>query len=755
MGDVDKVTPSQLPSPSTLNRLCHVVALSKEGKGSQALDGLIVALIAGDASSPLSSASQVTQAIHRTYGLHVPVARVQSSLDRSLNSGQLLRDRASTIFMVPPAIQTHVQERAAEAVQLEQAVRTEFAEIVVRRVGQIPTELIDGLWHCLQVYIARLFSRHGAETVLLLNPSMSIRNGGVRAVNSYLEDAVKESQCGLAEDLVLDLIQEFFLDPSPSRTRYVSQIMDLTFNVYALTMDKNISIALKGNIPNLFIFLDTNVIFGLLDLHAHPLIDVSREILELISKHKLPFRLFYHPETLREAERTLYYISERLCGKGWTQELSRAAVTVGNLSGIELRYHEMNAQFPISADAFLSKYSHVQDLLSDLGIAEYRIGEESEGAAMKRHTMVEEYRGYVKERRPNRPKPYAVLNHDIAVWQTVQSLRGTSRSLLDVKALFLSCDYLFYHYDWQRLRSRGGMGSIVIPSQLLQVLRAFLPVDDDFDRKFVEALTIPEFRTLGGDYSTTASSVLSYLALYKDLREETAVRILTDEALMSQLREVEETSADFKEAIENAVINHNQDLLDRVENLRRDAHEYSRREQEMHAQIRETLTSREEAERALQEQKALLESQQQVAAEALRREAEAARRADAAEGDRQAAEEVGRREKEERELQLRELSLERDAAIRRVQVWKRLIIAILIVPFAWIVVLQLPNWVNWTWFVQHQNRYGLQMSVMVIVAGLGAVYVRPDWSGRILLGVVVVFASVVAQILGGPSLMRP
>jgi hypothetical protein len=150
----------------------------------------------------------------------------------------------------------------------------------------------------------------------------------------------------------------------------------------------------------------------------------------------------------------------------------------------------------------------------------------------------------------------------------VDRLRKSKTSLLEAGALFLTNDFLLHRFAWRFLRAPGEIGPTVLPRQLLQVLRPFVPATDDFDRRFAEAFAIPEFRSLQPNYGPVASNILSYLSTYRDLPEQTALRILGDTVLQNRLRGVAEESAEFGDAVETAIVSQNRDLLDEVDELR-------------------------------------------------------------------------------------------------------------------------------------------------------------------------------------------
>jgi hypothetical protein len=147
--------------------------------------------------------------------------------------------------------------------------------------------------------MASAFKRHGAETVLLLDPANPVRTEIRDTLSTYLDDAVKAHCDDITRETAFRLITGFFTDSPANRTRYIAQLLDGTFTYYAITVDQFAATYLKEGIAPLSLFLDTNFIFAILDLNDNPLKDVSLELLEVVKKHNLPFKLYYHEETLR------------------------------------------------------------------------------------------------------------------------------------------------------------------------------------------------------------------------------------------------------------------------------------------------------------------------------------------------------------------------------------------------------------------------------------------------------------------------
>ncbi len=501
------------------------------------------------------SPKELSEAVAAHFGLQISEGELDEALHR-LTSRGLLVATADRQLAPSSSARDAVESRSNRARELEATVRSEWSADLQRSFGM---DLPEGkLWSALLQFNAAMFREHGIETIALLQPPETTPDLG--SLQSWVAEAAKSAGLGGKEKLVRSVLELFFNHHSEAKDQYLAQLLDSTFTFYALTLDDATASFLRGTLPAISIFFDTNFIFGLLGLHDNPLNDVSSELISVIRERKFQFKLYYHERTLREIEQTLFAVGQRLRNRKWQQALSRGAVQAGTLSGVELRYHRLNSEQPIDPDVFLSKYEKIPALLDEFGVSIYR-STETKAEEQQRWALAAELNDLVTKWRPGRPRRYEAVDHDVTLWRTVRGIRRTERPTLASGALILTVDRVLHRFDRHMARAEGITPSVVLPAQLMQVIRPFVPGTSEFDRRFVEAFAIPEFRGLIGDYASTASKVSSYLATYKDVPEPTAVRLLRDELLMDRLKERPEESPDFREAVDNALVKANSELV--------------------------------------------------------------------------------------------------------------------------------------------------------------------------------------------------
>lgn len=700
------------------------------------MDNLVLTSVALSPETAVRPFTTMASAIQTLFGLALPGDDIASSVSRLVAKGRLSEEEDR--FAIANDERDIVFQRAEQAAQIERDVRAEWLVSIGPIAETISDASDDQLWTALQGFMARVFRRHGAQTLLLLAPDLPFLAGGEGSLNTFFEDSAKEAGIGQGDlELTRSALEVFFNTQSELKTQYLSQLLDSTFTFYALTVDQATAEYLRGQLQRLVIFLDTNFIFAVIGLHEDYFAEISAEVLDLIQQQNLPFKLYYHERTLREIEQTISAIGDRLQAKRWSKALSAAAFTFGSetgaLSGVELAYHRLNSQQPVDPDVFLSKYEHIEQLLSDRGFKIYREGRDPDYSITEKGHLIAEYTEFAKGARPDRPKRYEAIDHDVVVLLRVDRLRTSPKSILQAGAIFLTNDYLLHRFVWRTLRRGGEIGHTVLPRELLQVLRPFVRSTEDFDRRFVETFAIPEFRGLQRDLADTTSKVLSYLASYKDLREETALRILSDTVLRNQVRTVVEGSPELGELIEAAVVTENTALVDERERLRGEL-----------ATVRADAAAGSEAHRdELARRMADIASlEARISAQEQRAETQHVerRQAEATLAERTTALESHLQEERRRRETAENLAADRSERLN----WALFsLIAVVMTAAVWALILVAPV----PWLANHEHRYGLGVAFTALGIGLAWLFTGRPQRSVVVIGLLVTGVFTVAQII--------
>jgi len=690
-------------------QMCSVVAIADTKNADETLQELILQCFAILPDEHFQNEQHLAEVIKLLFGLQIPIHEVQLGIDRLESNGTIQRT-ANNELTLPLETRAKLQSRIDEALALEKRVKETWFQELERSFSATYAEA----WKVLRNYLASAFRRHGLQTTALLDPSVEIAPEYSQSLSELLEEALKEIPDGHRIPLQI-AITSFLANAGKNtdRATYIAQLADGTFNYFSLTIAPDVAERFHEKLNSLMLFLDTNFLYGILDLNTSPQVAVSNELMRGIQKYDLPFKLVYHPRTLRELRTSIDGYKADLMTREWPITLSRAAVTSMYISGVVLRYHQKHLETGIDVDSFFRPYNYLDVILQEKNISAY---EPLKERAEERATLFAEFQDWLKQR--NRDKSYNLLDHDSTILDQVRELRSSAKSSLDAGALLITCDYMLYKFDWETSKKRGMMASAVLPNLLWQILRPFIPSGSDFDRSFAETFAIPEFRTIGSGSSKACAKLLYILAGYEGLSEETAARMLSNDMLIGRLKS-EQDDERFQDYVEAAIVAENSALLEEKAALMQQLEkEKAERESE------EGQFQKERSER----QKEITQALEQTTIERQARE-NAENRANQAE--------IHATEADQRSARL-------------IGVVKSIVLSVIVIAAFEALVYQLP----WGWLMSHPNSYAIQaMFDMTITLGLFGLFIS-DWR-KWCWGVAAIPVIIgLLQILGGPRITQ-
>lgn len=704
-------------------QMCNFVAITKTSDYNEAVRRLILQCFVILPNDHFYNAKQIMDAIDTLFGLQIPEHQIQAGID-FLKKEQIIQQPANTNYTPSSEIRNNIQSQIDEATALEEKVKHGW---LAELLNSAPDLSAEKAWKALKGYLARAFRRHGIQAAALLDPTIDIAPEYSESLSFLLNEVIKDcfsnEQFQIAKKVISDFLSS--VGNHPDRAAYIGQLADGAFNYFALTVAPDVAKQFLERLNPLTLFLDTNFLFGILDLHVHPQVAVSNELLNAIQKHKLPIKLRYHQATEKEMFSTISHYSSILHARVWSQTISRAALTSNYLSGIELKYHRLNAKTGIDVESFLKPYEHVDVLLKDKEISIHR---KEENRVYEESDLFHEYKEFLESK--GNPKPYDALAHDIKLLDTARQLRAKSQSTLGAGALLITCDYFLYRFDWENSRKSSTLACTVLPNIFWQIIRPYIPSDVDFDRSFAETFAIPEFRTIGSGASKACSKLLSMLAAYKDIPEGTAARLLSNDLLIDRLRNAE-NDEQFHEYVESAIVTENALLMEEKAALAK--------------QVESERAEKEEKEKKLEEEQKAYEQEKIKAEQALKQK----------DANFKSLEELKNKEKERAELAIKEAEkrahkeiLGREMAEKKANIYE--IITASSVSIVLIGIFEfLVYYKRWGWLINHSNSYGLQGAFDLFVALLVFGLFNRKWRKWCWVGGIFPVILIIIQLLGG------
>lgn len=670
-------------------KMCNFIAVAKTGDPEATIRGLVTLCLLEFPHELVDTAKPIRNKIEILFGLAIPDAQLEEALSTLERNGSITRP-AGTNYQLNQDVANELRQRIQDAEDLEKRVKDNWFVQLEHSYSLFPQ---DKAWNALRTYLSRTFRRHGIQAAALLDPTVSTSRQHDASLSSILDEAIRgnipDELYGDAESALSDFLA--LVGTDSDRSRYVAQLADGAFNFYTLEVPCDLAHKLRSKLSDLTLFLDTNFLFGIMELHHSTQVEVSLALLQAISTHKIPFKLRYHEETNREMRNTINHYGAILRSRTWTRSLSRAGSQSRNLSGIEQRFHEQNAIQSIDVDEFLRLYEHFDQLLSEKDIKVYRSHDKREQAQVD---LYHDYNDFLI-RNGRGDKAYETVMHDAKLLEEARHLRSNAKSSLEAGALIITCDYFLYRFDWESSRRNRHRPCVLLPNILWQILRPFVPSDQNFDKAFAETFALPGFRALGSGGAKACSKMLQVLATYRDVPEETVFKLMSNDLLLNRLCTAQDDTT-FAEQVQSASIAENKDLLEEKAALEGQLKEEKRKwEAEASARLKENQEHKREQEKRnkdlaeirgeLDTTRRAMEEHNQTASSAAQSANDALTKAQANSNDAERAEQT---------------------AFRMSVIAGGLLGILSVVLFLGIVHL-LP----WTWLVSHKNTVPLQIGV--------------------------------------------
>lgn len=556
----------QLDYKKVFSKLSHIKALSHDQKFDQIVQNLITHALNNINGVNPKNETEVENKVKEIYGISIRNSVITSNIDKLLNKEEIVRDANSKEYFVTPATSIKLKQRLEDASNLENKVKLKWFEEIKNYIDDISENGLEKLWDLLKLYLSNVFEQHGMQTLNFLNPNIRVNEDDQKNLVAIVETILKDNGNPFTKEVLSTSINQFIINADEIRASYVSQLADATFTSFALTSDAETVNFLNKRYNNLQLFLDTNFIFGILDLHKNSEDASAREILEEVKKNRLPFKLTYHPETLAEFKRAFDARALFLRASKWTRETSRVAVAVDGLSPLEELFHKQNIENETDPAVFLEKYDHVDLILKDLGLTEYIPKQSTDTELVDVENDVEAYQKFYEEVKNRKIKSFSGFKHDVVALREVRALNPKKTKFLESNAFFISSDFVLAKFERTYYKRNWEINYVVNPSVFLQLIRPFIENDYSANKRFIDTFSIPEFRSFEIDYSTTRSKALQIINdNYHATSFETKVNILRDQVLLDKLDKANDDHDKQIDIIERQIAIENQILVQKNE----------------------------------------------------------------------------------------------------------------------------------------------------------------------------------------------
>lgn len=521
--------------PSHLISLIHHIELNKAGWWEKTIDSLILSTLWME-KTPLDSTG-LHAAIQCEFSVSIPLSKLEDRATSLEAKGKIALSQQKECRLKDSAIRS-LDDAISEAEKAEERARGKFEEVLIICCPQLdPKEAWEPFLNDFLFPLVRLI---GAKTYEVMSGTR--RDMNWEAIFEEFSDKFEERfRVQLREAVGM------FLDPADKGVReYVLRLLNTHFCLEASGLnDKALQTLSEATHPRFKILLDTNCVFSILQLHDHPANEAALGLLNLLTRlpSAVTASLYVLPPTVEEAKNTLINNQVALRGVRLTPGLAKAALR-SPLSSIARKYMTtvIERAPSITPESYFGPY--VRDLLAILRARKVQLFNENVDKYRMRQDVIDDVVGqleYEKQKRKRHRKSYKTWLHDIILHHFVMDKRpSVVESPIRAEYWVVTLDHRLLAFDeYKRSALRSSVPVCLHPTTLIQMLRFWVPITEDFKKTILECLRLPfllpEFDL---DSKRITLSILSSLSRFEnidELPEETVTEVLINDALRQKL----------------------------------------------------------------------------------------------------------------------------------------------------------------------------------------------------------------------------
>jgi hypothetical protein len=541
-----------------LNLVQHV-ELNKIGWWDSVIQRLILATLWMDGKVDSMSVDDLVRALKSHFDLDLGI-RINSVLEQISSTGNILKLSDGRIKLSEVCLKS-INSDVHEAEEIIERAKKAFIDTLT--CNELTSAEKEQIWVDFNDSFLRPFIRNiGANIYELLNVRSA--NLDQSLLDTFLDHYRPEQR-----DYLFNSAQLFLTSMDQNVRSYILRSLNTHFCVEACGLDQKTIRSLQNSISQaktVTLFIDTNFLFSILELHENPSNAAALGLIEIIKNLSkgLNIKLFVTNPTLDEARAVLRGTIDSLNGSRITPNMAEVAGRY--VSGLSRKFfYEVNrSNTPLTPKQFFQPY--IDNLVLILRTKGVEVFNEDITQLNTRQDVVDDLitqTEYEEKKWGDRAKAYKPLEHDIVLWHLIKDKRKIGvDSPLDAEYWIVTIDFRFLGFDDYKKANNFIIVPICIhPTTLVQMLQFWIPRSQLLEDTLYSSLWLPfVFRDLDPQSENITIEIIKTLGRFEnigDLPKETIIGILVNEALRQRIKN--ETNVEKQiELVREALIEQNQ-----------------------------------------------------------------------------------------------------------------------------------------------------------------------------------------------------
>jgi hypothetical protein len=348
--------------------------------------------------------------------------------------------------------------------------------------------------------------------------------------------------------------------------KFILKLLNEYFFIEATNLDEATIQGIYDNSntqANLKVYVDTNFLLTLLDLHDNPSNEATTALLDLLQeiKNKVNVKFYILPNTISEFQNLILKFKDYIKRIRPTLAYAAAVEESTEFSGIIKRYFEKCNEKKVVLDPdeyfdpFINNFSvyyrkkglelqneNIQKYVTDQRVIDDVL--EQTDYRLNKLIKTERLKGLSEpEIQLIKDRIYDRFNHDCQIWHIVKDKRPQYvDSPKDIVQWILTLDFSFLEYDKfkQSIDPTHKISLCLHPNELISMMQFWVPRSIKFEKAILGSLRLPFlFKEIDSESERISIEILRTLSQYEDhdsYSKELVTEILTNRALRQKIK---------------------------------------------------------------------------------------------------------------------------------------------------------------------------------------------------------------------------
>lgn len=280
-------------------KLFNTLSLSSSDTREETLKSVIINSLY-ESDKPISK-NELIVAIDILFDLEPYIPELENVLDNLVN--QKLITRLSGQLSLTEDARSKLKIQYQEYTDLEKQRSKNFTKFLKITYPDISDTQSRHLWNFYLEYLINCFYLYGENAILILNPTLNDKVDDKMLNNDFLRTIYLKLNDDYLVGILKFVIDNYADNLTNEDLDYLDNLSQKTLAFTSLGYDPN-SLTTLGdvNLIDWIVYLDTNVLFSLLDLHVHPENEACRNLIQLINDNKDKLKISFRVSELTMKE---------------------------------------------------------------------------------------------------------------------------------------------------------------------------------------------------------------------------------------------------------------------------------------------------------------------------------------------------------------------------------------------------------------------------------------------------------------------